>query len=230
MVLLGVERVRPKGRSATLAIANVLLGAAIGLGGYQTVTDVTAWWEQRALAAEASVAGIEVPDRLLPGEANVLDFEGWEAEDLRYWETLPPGGVFGRILAGKMGLDAVVVKGTSRADLKKGPGWIEWTDLPGPKGNVGIAGHRTTFGAPFRRLDTLAAGDTIELYSRYRRYVYVVTEQLVVTPDRTDVVASTEEPMLTLTACHPPYSARYRLIVRAELVDARRMVPSEPDD
>lgn len=76
---------------------------------------------------------------------------------------------------------------------------------------------------PFGRLDVLAAGDTIDLYSPYRRYRYEVVRTFVVTPDRVEVIAHTEEPMLTLTACHPPYSARQRLIVQARLVDVRRL-------
>ena len=69
------------------------------------------------------------------------------------WQT---GGVFGRLVIERMELDTLVVKGHTRAVLKKGPGWIDYTDLPGPTGNAGISGHRTTYGAPFRRLDELA--------------------------------------------------------------------------
>ncbi len=214
----------PIGRAVALAVANMLLGAAVGLLGYQAVTDVTARLEQRELRDQARRAGIPVSKPGTVETGTVFDFEGWAEEDLAYWEKLPEGGVFGHLIAGRMGLDSVVVKGTSRVDLKRGPGWIEWTDLPGPAGNVGIAGHRTTFGAPFKSLDALGPGDTIEFYSPYRRYVYEFAEQMVVTPDRTDVAASTDEPMLTLSACHPPYSAKYRLIVRSKLVEVLRIV------
>jgi len=90
-------------------------------------------------------------------------------------------------------------------------------------GTCGISGHRTTYGAPFFRIDELTPGDIIDLYSPFRRYRYHVIESLVVTPDQIEVVAPTEEPLLTLTACHPPYSARYRLAVRARLVEVRRI-------
>jgi sortase A len=78
-------------------------------------------------------------------------------------------------------------------------------------------------------LDRLAEGDTIDLFSPYRRYRYVVERQLIVTPDRVEVFSSTLEPTLTLTACHPPFSARYRIVVQARLSDVRRIqdIPSE---
>jgi sortase A len=126
-------------------------------------------------------------------------------------------------VAPAMGLDAVVVRGTSPADLRRGPGWIDTTDLPGATGNVGISGHRTTYAHPFGNIQMLVVGDTIDLYSPYRRYRYEVVETLTVTPDRVDVVAHTDEPMLTLTACHPPLSAALRWVVRAKLVEATRL-------
>jgi len=71
-------------------------------------------------------------------------------------------------------------------------------------------------------------GDTIDLYSPYRRYRYSVTGTVIVRPDQIEVVAPTEHPSLTLTACHPPYSARYRIAVQAELVEVRRVSDSAP--
>jgi len=89
-------------------------------------------------------------------------------------------------------LDAMVVNGVRTADLRRGPGWIDWTDLPGPTGTCGISGHRTTYGAPFARIGELEPGDTIDVYSPYRRYRYTVTETLVVLPHQTEVVAPTD--------------------------------------
>ncbi|HZL06309.1 MAG TPA: sortase, partial [Coriobacteriia bacterium] len=66
-------------------------------------------------------------------------------------------------------------------------------------------------------------GDTIDVFSPFRRYRYVVQRQLIVTPDKVEVFSTTEEPTLTLTACHPPYSARYRIVVQARLSDVRRL-------
>ncbi|MDO8915938.1 MAG: class E sortase [Coriobacteriia bacterium] len=204
------------------ALANVLLGAALGLVAYVGVTDAVNYLDQSALRTQlvASVLGNSV---VSPAQPVLMDFSGWDAADGGYWGSLARGGAFGRLVIEKMGLDTVVVKGTAAGDLRRGPGWITTTDLPGATGNVGISGHRTTYGHPFGSLDVLTSGDTIDLYSPYRRYRYQVVRIFAVTPDHVEVVAHTEDPMLTLTACHPPYSARERLIVQARLVDVRRL-------
>jgi len=215
---------RAGGRSRLLARAfgNVLLGFSTGLLLYYAVTDISTLIDQRALRAEfpAMDARIVQPDDDDSGPA--LDMEGWQRQDLDYWTGLEEGDAFGRLSIERIDLDVVVVNGHSRDSLKRGPAWIDYTDLPGERGNVGIAGHRTTFGAPFRRLDELQVGDGIELHSPFRVYRYRVVYVFRVTPDRVDVMDSTEEPMLTLSACDPPFSARYRLIVQAELVETRR--------
>jgi LPXTG-site transpeptidase (sortase) family protein len=203
-------------------LGNLLLGAAIGLLVYVGVTDLVGAADQADLA---SAFGSVPPAaaQATRSDADAFDFSGWDAMDAAYWRALPDGGAFGRLVAPAMGLDVVAVRGTSPADLRKGPGWIDTTDLPGPSGNVGISGHRTTYAHPFGNIQSLAAGDTIDLYSPYRRYRYEVVETLVVTPDKVEVVAHTEEPMLTLTACHPPLSAALRYVVRARLVEAKRL-------
>jgi sortase A len=152
-----------------------------------------------------------------------FDWEGWEAEDLAYWEGREEGESLGRLTSEAMDLDAVVVKGTSRSDLMKGPGWITYSNLPGPEGNFGVAGHRTTYGAPFRDIDQLSAGDLITFTSPFRVYTYEVQRVFSVTPDRVDVMLPTDEILLTMSACHPPYSARFRLIVQSELISVQKI-------
>jgi LPXTG-site transpeptidase (sortase) family protein len=213
-------------RFAAHALGNVLIGLALGLLVYYAVTDLLGELAQRGLAdqvADRPALTAADPGRLLGPSGPVLDFAGWDSTDKVYWDSLVPGGAFGRLLVDAIRLDAVVVKGHLPHDLRKGPGWIDYTDLPGPTGNVGIAGHRTTYGAPFRRIDELVPGDTIDLYSPYRRYRYRVVEKLQVRPHQVEVMDTTAEPMLTLSACHPPYSAAYRLIVRSALIEVTRI-------
>lgn len=221
----GQSRDRETGRvrASVLRLAsNVCFGIALGMLGYYGVTDLVMRFEQSALQ-DAAPRGFY--ERAVESE-DPFDWDGWAQEDESYWGDLAEGRPFLRIVSEKMGLDAIVVKGVQPADLKRGPGWIPYTDLPGPTGNCGISGHRTTYGAPFRRLDRLSPGDEVMLYSPFRRYTYRVTRSFTVTPDRVDVVATTEDPTLTLTACHPPYSARLRLIVQAELTEVRRLAGS----
>jgi sortase A len=111
--------------------------------------------------------------------------------------------------------------------LKKGPGHYPNTPFPGELGNSAIAGHRTTYGEPFRQLDELVVGDSIVVTDLLgRRFTYLVTGQQIVTPKDSWVVDTVDPTIatLTLTTCHPEFSAKQRLIVFAQLD------PSQSDD
>jgi sortase A len=134
--------------------------------------------------------------------------------------ALPPPPV-GKAVAvlkiAKIGVTQAVVEGTGTDDLRKGPGHYRGTPLPGEHGNVAIAGHRTTYGAPFHRLDELERGDPILLNTRVGVVRYVVAAKRVVNPDQRGAIQPTKDDRLTLTTCHPKYSASQRLIVIAAL-------------
>ena len=140
------------------------------------------------------------------------------------------GQGFARIYLPTLGKDQVhvVVEGVSHEDLKKGPGHYPGTDQPGAVGNVVISGHRTTYGAPFNRLDELKVGDRIVLETQGFFFTYRVTGTTIVAPDKigeTDRVpnqpgVAPTQRLLTLTTCNPKYSAKTRLVVRALLESA----------
>lgn len=116
----------------------------------------------------------------------------------------------------------LVVEGVGVEDLKRGPGHYPKTAAPGEPGNFAVAGHRTTYGAPFYDLDELRAGDEIHVVDRAgREWVYIVERSEVVQPSETWVVGDdplgTGRPTLTLTTCTPRFSAAQRLIVFAQL-------------
>jgi sortase A len=117
----------------------------------------------------------------------------------------------------------VVVEGVGRDELRKGPGHVPSTVLPGQPGTFGVSGHRTTYGAPFYRLNELAKGDTITVVTREAIYTYSVTRTAIVRPTDTQVLDNVIGPddkpkaTITLTTCHPRYSARQRLIVFGDL-------------
>jgi sortase A len=134
---------------------------------------------------------------------------------------VPEGGALGRIVIPKIGASFVVVDGTGTADLRKGPGLYEQTPLPGVHGTVAIAGHRTTYLAPFRHVDRLDAGDTIRIELPYGVFTYSVEKRLVVKPDALWVTHRVGHDRLVLSACHPLYSASKRIIVFARLVSTR---------
>lgn len=115
-----------------------------------------------------------------------------------------------------------VVAGVDRESLTRGPGHYPGTAPPGQPGNFAVAGHRTTYGAPFFRLDQLRAGDEVHAIDPDGvRHVYVVRDVRVVDPNATWVVGpdplGAGRPLLTLTTCHPRFSAAQRLVVFAEL-------------
>lgn len=137
----------------------------------------------------------------------------------------PPGEPVGIIAIDRIGLEAAIVEGVSKADLKKGPGHYPGTPLPGQAGNAGIAGHRTTYGAPFNRIDELVPGDEIRVATPQGLFTYEVIPApgqrdqawYAVAPSQVEVLADMGDDRLTLTACHPKYSARERIIVHAVL-------------
>lgn len=124
------------------------------------------------------------------------------------------------IVIPRIGLDEVVVEGVGVEDLKKGVGHYPDTKMPGEKGNAALAGHRTTYGHPFNRLDELNDGDEISLTTRAGTFRYAVSEKKVVTPESVEVLDPSPDNRLTLTTCHPKYSAEQRLIIVALLQGA----------
>jgi sortase A len=141
-----------------------------------------------------------VPRRALPGKAlAVLDIPKIQLEN------------------------KVLVEGVGREELRKGPGHIPSTVLPGQEGTFGVSGHRTTYGAPFYRLNELGKGDTITVVTRDAIYTYTVSRTAIVRPTDTQVLDNVRGPdgefkaTITLTTCHPRYSARQRLVVFGDL-------------
>ena len=114
-------------------------------------------------------------------------------------------------------------------DLKKAPGHYPGTPMPGEPGNSAIAGHRTTYGAPFYDLSELVPGDAIMVTTRVGEFRYEVDNLQVVSPEAIEVLNPTEDNRLTLTTCNPRYSASERLIVDAKLVSAPVTPPPPPD-
>jgi sortase A len=133
----------------------------------------------------------------------------------------PNGQAVGRIRIPRLGASFVVVKGTDPGDLRKGPGSYPQTPLPGAPGTVGIAGHRTTYGAPFRHIDRLDRGNTIIVTMPYGRFTYRVESRRIVGPDAIWVINRVRYDRLVLSACHPLYSASKRIVVFARLVSTQ---------
>ena len=131
-----------------------------------------------------------------------------------------------RIVIPRLGVDTIVVEGTSPAALKAGAGHYPETPLPGENGNMAIAGHRTTYGKPFADIDLLSVGDDIYLETPVGAFLYKVDKPpFVIDPADRTVLEPTPMPSLTLTACHPKFSAAERLVVQAQMVGTNVEVP-----
>jgi sortase A len=142
-----------------------------------------------------------------------------ELPDLLIESEAPTGEPFARLMIDRIAVDAVVFEGGDRTTLKSGPGHMPGTPLPGQPGNAVISGHRTTYGRPFFDLDQLVPGDEIEVETALGVSTYAVREILIVAPTDVWVADNRDGAWLTLTTCHPRFSAAERLIIQAELVD-----------
>ncbi|GJM38645.1 MAG: hypothetical protein DHS20C19_20120 [Acidimicrobiales bacterium] len=177
---------------------------------------------------------LPTPTSTLPGGFDPTVLQFFFPED---------GDATARIEIPSIGVDKIVVNGVQVADLRKGPGHYPATAAVGTQGNTSIAGHRTTYGAPFNRIDELEPGDEIHVTGVLGRFTYRVMspeeaypEQLdtvdssggghvIVRPGATWVLGDFHDNRVTLTACHPKLSSRQRIIVAAELVDEPATLP-----
>jgi len=149
----------------------------------------------------------------------------------RFAEEVETGTGIGRIGIESIDLDVVVVEGTDTASLQKGPGHYSPSDdpatraqgdgsaFPGQGETVGVAGHRTTYLAPFRRLDEVEEGDELVLEMPYATFTYEVEKTEIVDPSELEVVRNVGYERLVLTACHPLYSAAQRIVAFGRLTD-----------
>lgn len=174
--------------------------------------------ERREALPEAEVVTVELPEpepepaKPIPTTTTVprADFQPESAGE--------EGSTLGRLTIPAIEVDEVMFAGVSTETLKMGPGHMPWTPVPGQPGNAVVSGHRTTYGRPFYDLDQLEPGDSIEVETAIGEHVFEIREIFVVKP--TDVWVTEEKAgaWLTLTSCHPHFSAAERLIVQAELV------------
>jgi sortase A len=214
-----------------------ILSIALITAGVVLIAEVaiTLAYEEPLSSVYGSIKQGEAADELAQIEADypasvdrrALAAAGSEREQIqllaeRFAARAKTGQPIGRIVAPSMdGLDMVVVQGTDKATLQKGPGHYPETPLPGEGGTIGIAGHRTTYLAPFREIDSVQRGDKVILKMPYGTFVYQVQATTTVKPDEVSIVGDVGYERLVLSACHPLYSAAERFIVFARLIDAR---------
>ena len=165
---------------------------------------------------------------------------GKPAKPAKLTRPAPPipalGEWAGRIRIPAIGVDYIFVEGTDRDELKKGPGHYPATPFPGTIGNAAIAGHRTTYGAPFGNVDKLKPGDEIIVDTVAGTFTYKIyapnkgdanSGHMIVGKRDTWVVDNTKDPQITLTSCHPKGSAEERIVIKGKLVANKSAVPAK---
>ena len=128
------------------------------------------------------------------------------------------GDPIAKIKIPSIGVTRTVVSGIGLDQLKRGPGHYPQTPLPGQKGNVAIAGHRTTYGQPFHNVDKVKNGDQVIFETAQGTFVYEITETKIVSDEQTEILEDKGDNRITLIACHPKYSAAERIILIGKLV------------
>ena len=134
---------------------------------------------------------------------------------------LDRGAAAGRLKIDRIKANHVLVNGTDTESLRKGPAIYDGVPFPGAPGTTAVAGHRTTYGAPFREIDKIRRGDEIVVEMPYGTFTYEVEKTRIVKPTALEVIRRVSYDRLVLSACHPLYSAAKRIIVFARLVGAQ---------
>jgi sortase A len=207
--------------SSVLIISGILLVIDAG---------VTLVWQEPVTAVVATIQRGQIDKRFLSfhtAPLNQLDrhvLSTLQTMDQRIsflarreQSQVTTGAAIGRIEIRKIGASFDIVQGTDHTSLEKGPGHYPDTAFPGLGQTVAIAGHRTTYLAPFRHIDALAPGDQIVLKMPYARFTYVVQYHKIVLPTALWVTNNVGYDRLVLSACNPLYSAAQRIIVFARL-------------
>lgn len=188
---------RPGGRRALSVLSIVLALAGIAMFAFPAYTDLIAHFRQGDLRSEFNSPEFQ---------------EAYRLHQIKIGQSLT------RLTSKEMGIDVLVVEGTTPSALKAGAGHYPTTPLPCEAGNVGIAGHRTTYGRPFNKINEMKVGNKVYLETPFEKCEYTVERApFVVQPNDFGVVAPPPKPTdkwLTLTSCHPKGSARERIVLR----------------
>jgi sortase A len=219
--LFGAALRRPGGRRALSVLSLVLALAGIGMFSYPAITDIIAHIRQNHLKSQ---------------------FNSPEFQEAYRLHQIKIGQGLTRLIIDtpKVKVDVLVVEGTTPSALKAGAGHYPETPLPCDRGNVGIAGHRTTYGRPFNQIDQMNPGDKVILETPFDRCTYTTVPSsrvaapfagkgnpFVVSPDDFQVVEQAgADHWLTLTSCHPKGSAAQRIVLRLELTKVEKLKTS----
>lgn len=208
------------------SLGTVLIVAGVGMLGWALLvwlwedpfTGLYTRYQQRSLASSYDRLEAAYRPRAPVGPSLAAERHQVALEARRYRAAAKRGAAIARISIPRLGLKIVVVNGTDSATLKKGPGRDPRTFMPGQGELVYIAGHRTTYSAPFSRIEDLRRGDRVTVRLPYATIVYAVTGHVIVPASDLARLRSHGREVLALQACHPRFFASHRYIVYARPV------------
>lgn len=202
-----------------LAVAGVLtlLWALLVWQWQDPFTALYTKWEQHQLASQYEKRTRSF-DTTISGVNVAAERESIAREAKRYRTSSKRGQVIGRLRVPRMGVNMLLVNGTDHDTLKKGPGRDGRTFMPGENRLVYIAGHRTTYLAPFSHIDRLRSGDRVMIEVPYGTFIYAVTRHRIVAATDLSVLRSPKHELVELQACHPRFFASHRYIAYAQLL------------
>jgi sortase A len=217
-----------------------ILSVALITAGCVVLADVgiTLLWQEPVSAAYGTLEQQRASDQLakleseFPSAADLAAVQGISGDVERarilaglFKQRVKTGEGIGRISIDRIGLDIVLIQGTDTASLQKGPGHYPATSFPGQGKTIGIAGHRTTYLAPFRHINDIRDGDIVRLEMPYGAFTYTVEKHEIVDPSDVGIVKPVGYERLVLTACHPVHSAAQRWAVFARLTRIDSFAP-----
>jgi sortase A len=207
------KRIRVRPRLGSVRAALRFLASVMMVSGAMLITDagMTLLWQEPVSWFFVKQQQASLEDALASPPPRIM-----RRQPLR-------GDAIGKITMPTIDVSRFVVEGTDTASLRKGPGHYPSTPLPGERGTAAVAGHRTTYGAPFRRIARLKRGDSVIMDMTYGRFVYRVQRTRIVDDQDLSVLRRVSYDRLLLSACHPLYSAAQRVVVFARL--ARKLPP-----
>ncbi len=209
-----------------------IVSTALITAGLVALADValTLVWQEPLSAAYGTFQQGQAEDELgeledeFPTAADLAAIAGVQGDTARaaalakiFKGRIDTGDAIGRISIDRIDLDIVLMQGTDTGTLQRGPGHYADTPLPGQGQTVGVAGHRTTYLAPFRHINDLEPGDEIRIEMPYAGFTYTVTKHKIVDPGDVEIIDPVGFEQLVLTACHPVHSAAQRYAVFAKL-------------
>ncbi|MHB1412327.1 MAG: sortase [Thermoleophilia bacterium] len=204
-----------------IGLTLVLAGVAVLL--YIPVTWVVGYFVQRDLRGQydqESAASLALDHSVLDKLQGAADRDKLRQLAIAFKSRLSEKQTIAKLEIPKIGLNVIVVEGSSDSALHKGPGHLESTPLPGMNGNFAVAGDRVLYGGPFLRLNDLAKGDEIIVHTPYGNFNYSVTDQHITQPEDTSVLNSDGQDEITLITCDPIWDTTHRLIIHGKLTSS----------